>query len=200
MSLAHAIVIPVPQEHAPASATPVEKGQHASSEAEHRFNPLEPSFGLMFWSGITFLLLFILLWKFAWKPILSKVEERENKIKGDVDRAESARNEAEATLKRHEAKLAEAAQAARETIEAARVRAEQAAAGIAAQAKVDAEATLTRARAQIEADKQRAVADIKSAVVELSMAVTREVVKRTAQQDDHSRIADDLIRRMKGVG
>jgi F-type H+-transporting ATPase subunit b len=175
---------------------------HASSEqsAEHRFNPLEPSFGLMFWSLITFALLFILLMKYAWKPILSKVEEREKKIKGDVDGAEQARLKAEDTLKRHEAKLAEAAQAARETVEAARARAEQAAAGIAAVAKSEAEAILVRAREQIEADKQRAVADIKTAVVELSMAVTREVVKRTAAQEDHSKIADDLIRRVKDAG
>jgi F-type H+-transporting ATPase subunit b len=177
---------------------PQEKAEHASTESGgHKFNPLEPSFGLMFWSAVTFVILLIMLSKFAWKPILAKVDEREKKIKGDIDGAEKARTDAEATLKRHEAKLAEAAQAARETVEAARVRAEQAAAGIAAAAKAEAEATLARARAQIEADKQRAVADIKAAVVELSMAVTREVVKRTSQQEDHAKIADDLIRHVK---
>jgi F-type H+-transporting ATPase subunit b len=182
------------------------KNEHASTGAggDHGFDPLKPSFGLMFWSSITFILLFILLMKFAWKPILAKVEEREKKIRGDVDGAEKARKDAEATLAKHEAKLAEAAQAARDTIEAARVRAEQAAAGIAAAAKAEAEATLAKARAQIESDKQRAVADIKTAVVELSMAVTREVVKRTAGQEDHATIADDLIRHvnapMKGAG
>ena len=193
----------LPQEHEKPATTdkPVEAG-HATTQAggEHKFNPLEPSFGLMFWSGITFILLFILLMKFAWKPILAKVEEREKKIKGDVDGAEKARLDAEATLRKHEAKLAEAAQAARDTIEAARVRAEQTAAGIAATAKTEAEAILTRARAQIEADKQKAVQDIKTAVVELSMAITREVVKRTAGQEDHQRIADDLIRHVKDAG
>jgi F-type H+-transporting ATPase subunit b len=190
----------IPQEHAkPATADSPVEASHASTQApaKHEFNPLEPHFGLMFWSGITFVLLFILLMKFAWKPILAKVEEREKKIKGDVDGAEKARLDAEATLRKHEAKLAEAAQEARNTIEAARVRAEQAAAGIAAVAKTEAEAILTRARAQIEADKQKAVQDIKTAVVELSMAVTREVVKRTAGQEDHQRIADDLIRHVK---
>jgi F-type H+-transporting ATPase subunit b len=173
-------------------------GTHATTEKHaDEFNLLAPSWGLMFWSGVTFVCLLVLLRAFAWKPILAKVEEREKKIKGDVDGAEKARTDAEATLKLHEAKLAEAAQAARDTIEAARVRAEQAAAGIAAAAKVEAEAILTRARAQIEADKDRAVQDIKTAVVELSMAVTREVVKRTAGQEDHARIADDLIRHVK---
>jgi F-type H+-transporting ATPase subunit b len=176
---------------------PVEPHGSTQAAGGHKFNPLEPSFGLMFWSGITFVLLFILLMKFAWKPILAKVEEREKKIRGDVDGAQKARMDAEATLKLHEAKLAEAAQAARDTIEAARVRAEQAAAGIAAAAKTEAEAILARARAQIEADKDKAVQDIKTAVVELSMAVTREVVKRTAGQEDHARIADDLIRHVK---
>ena len=192
-----------PQSHdEPAKPAAPATSEHATTEAagEHKFNPLEPSYGLMFWSGITFALLFILLMKYAWKPILKKVDEREKKIQGDHDRAAQARTDAEAVLARHEAKLAEAAQSARDTIEAARVRAEQAAAGIAAAAKAEAEATLAKARAQIESDKQRAVADIKTAVVELSMAVTREVVKRTAGQEDHAKIADDLIRRVKDAG
>lgn len=168
--------------------------------ASHGFNPLEPSWGLFFWSAVTFVLLFALLKKFAWGPIIKMVEEREGRIRGDLDRAEKARVDAEGLLRQHEAKLAEAAQAARETVEAARVRAEQAAAGIAATAKTEAESILARARAQIEADKQRAVADIKTAVVELSMAVTREVVKRTSSQEDHARLADELIHRMKDAG
>lgn len=194
--------IPGPQHGGPEPAAPTTKGEHAGTKAadDHGFDPLKPSGGLLFWSTLTFILLFILLMKFAWKPILAKVEEREKKIKGDVDGAEKARAGAEATLKLHEAKLAEAAQAARDTIEAARVRAEQAAAGIAATAKAEAEATLAKARAQIESDKQRALSDIKTAVVELSMAVTREVVKRTAGQEDHAKIADDLIRHVKGAG
>lgn len=170
---------------------------HADS---HGFDPLKPSWGLWFWSLVTFVILFFMLRKLAWGPILKMVEEREGKIRGDIDRAEKARLDAEATLKLHEAKLAEAAQAARETVEAARMRAEQAAAGIATAAKAEAESILTRARAQIEADKQRAVADIKTAVVELSMAVTREVVKRTSSQEDHAKIADEMILRVKDAG
>jgi F-type H+-transporting ATPase subunit b len=182
--------------HKPVASTT----QPSTEKHADEFNLLAPSWGLMFWSAVTFICLLILLRAFAWKPILEKIESREKKIKGDVDGAEKARVDAEATLKKHEAKLAEAAQAARDTIEAARLRAEQAAAGIAAAAKTEADAILTRARAQIEADKQKAVADIKTAVVELSMAVTREVVKRTAGQEDHARIADDLIRRVKDAG
>jgi F-type H+-transporting ATPase subunit b len=177
---------------------------HAATQdahgGSHGFNPLEPSWGLFFWSAVTFLLLCVLLKKFAWGPITKMVEDREKRIRGDLDGAEKARVEAERTLKQHEAKLAEAAQAARETVEAARARAEQAAAGIAASAKAEAEATLARARAQIEADKQRAVADIRTAVVELSMAVTREVVKRTASQEDHAKLADELIRHVRSAG
>jgi F-type H+-transporting ATPase subunit b len=176
---------------------PVESTAASTEKHSDEFNLLAPSWGLMFWSGVTFVCLLLLLRAFAWKPILARIEEREKKIRGDVDGAEKARQQAEATLKLHEAKLAEAAQNARDTIEAARVRAEQAAAGIAAAAKAEAEATLARARTQIEADKQKAVSDIKTAVVELSMAVTREVVKRTAGQEDHAKIADDLIRHVK---
>ncbi len=192
------ISAPITQEDAP----PVEKTTtetQSPASAPHGFDPLQPSWGLWFWSLITFLLLFLLLTKFAWKPIVRMVEEREKKIRGDIDTAERARADAEATLKRYETQLAEAAMKARETVEAARVRAEQAAAEIAAQAKVDAEAILTRARTQIESDKQKALGDIKASVIELSMAITREVVKRTAAQEEHAAVANELMKRMKDV-
>ncbi len=143
--------------------------------------------------------LMLLLLKFAWKPIVKMVEDREKKIRGDIDGAEKARAEAEAALKKYQVQLDEAAVKARETVEAARARAEQAAAEIAVVAKTEAEGIIVRARAQIEAEKQKALADIKASVVELSMAITREVVKRTASQEDHAAIAGDLIKRMKDV-
>lgn len=188
----------IPQHGGPA---PVEghSSTEAQGEAGHKLDPLEPSFGLTFWSGVTFMCLLLLLLKFAWKPIVKMVEDREKKIRGDIDGAEKARAEADAALKKYQAQLDEAAVKARETVEAARARAEQAAAEIAAVAKTEAEGIIVRARAQIEAEKQKALADIKASVVELSMAITREVVKRTASQEDHAAIAGDLIQRMKDV-
>ncbi len=172
--------------------------EHAA-EAGHKLDPLEPSFGLTFWSGVTFMCLLLLLLKFAWKPIVKIVEDREKKIRGDLEGAEKAKAEADAALRKYQAQLDESAVKARETVEAARARAEQAAAEIATAAKAEAAGIIAKARAEIEGEKQKALADIKASVVELSMAITREVVKRTASQDDHAAIANDIMKRMKDV-
>src|SRR5574344_940512 len=66
---------------------------------------LKPDTGLMFWTIVNFLILAFLLAKFAWKPLLKSLKEREDKIANDVASAQQARNEAQRIQKELEARL-----------------------------------------------------------------------------------------------
>jgi F-type H+-transporting ATPase subunit b len=167
--------------------------------AEHGFDPLRPSQGLSFWSAVAFALVLVLLLKFGWKPITEKIEQREKRIRADLDGAEKARLDADQTLAQYKRQLDEAALRARETIDEARTRAEKAAAEINAQARVEAEGLVARAKLQIEAEKDKALADVKQAAVELALEITRTVVKRTASQEDLAKTADEVLPRFKTV-
>ncbi len=186
----------------PRIATAIQEGHAAAANdaaaagGHGGFDPLAVSPGLAFWSGVTFLALLFLLTKFAWKPIVAAVEAREGKLKGDLDAADKARAEAEATARKLTAELDSAAVRARETVEHARVAAERVAAEISARAKLDAEAIRVRAEADIEAARDKALADIKEVAVDLAIAITRDVVKRNATDDDHRKSAEEVVKSM----
>jgi F-type H+-transporting ATPase subunit b len=178
----------------------IDAGSAASAaggpEGGQGFNPLEVSPGLAVWSGVTFLILLFLLTKFAWKPIVAAVEAREHKLEGDLAGAEKARADAEAAARKLAAELDAAALKARETVEQARASAERVAAEIAARAKAEAEAARARAEADIEAAREKALADIKEVAVDLAIAITREVVKKSASDDDHRKAAEEVVKAM----
>ncbi|HYC78143.1 MAG TPA: F0F1 ATP synthase subunit B [Planctomycetota bacterium] len=178
--------------------------ERSTTEAGHdagpsKFNPLEPSFGLTFWSGLTYILLLVLLAKFAWGPITRMVEEREKRIRGDLDGAERARAEADQALAQYRRQLDEAALRAKETLEEAREKAEKAGAEILARSRAEADALLEKAKRQIEGERDKALAEVKTAAVELALEITRTVVKRTASQEDLARTAEEVLPRFKTV-
>ena len=69
---------------------------------------LLPKAGLIVWTVIIFVILLVLLRKLAWKPILDALDERTNKIKASLDKAESAQKEAERMRAEHEANMEKA--------------------------------------------------------------------------------------------
>ena len=74
-----------------------------------------PDFGLLFWTGLVFCSLLFLLAKFAWKPILDAVEERDNSIKKAISSAENARKEME-TLKEDNSRILKEARIERDRL------------------------------------------------------------------------------------
>ena len=86
---------------------------------------LDVSPGLIFWTVITFLILLFILKKMAWKPILSSLDERENKIKESLEKAEFARTEAEKLIAENKSNLAKAEEDAQKIIAQGREYAEK---------------------------------------------------------------------------
>ncbi len=137
----------------------------------------EFSVGLFFWQAVVFILLLLLLRKFAWKPILGAVNEREQGIKDALDSAEKAKLEMQ-NLQADNQKLLQEARAERESMmkDAREIKAK-----MITDAKVEAQEaankTIANAQATIEAEKKAAVADIKAQVANLSIEIAEKVVK-----------------------
>ena len=81
---------------------------------------ITPGFGLIFWTVVTFVALAFLMGKFAWKPLLSAIKEREKSIEDSLETARSDREEAEKLLEEHKALIAEANRERGQALEAAR--------------------------------------------------------------------------------
>ena len=135
------------------------------------------SFGLFIWQIVLFLLLLFLLRKFAWKPILNAVEEREDGIKKALASAEDAKKEMQNVTADSE-KLLKEARAEREAMmKEAREIKEKMIADSKEQAKVEGDKMIKQAQGTIESEKKAAVAELKSQVAELSVSIAEKVIK-----------------------
>ena len=144
---------------------------------------LTPDVGLVFWTTIAFLLLVFLLKKFAWKPILQTLRMREESIDEALKAAENAREEM-GELKADNEKLFVKAREERELL---LKDASKAASMIKDAAKNDAEVITKRmmedAKAGIEAEKQSALAEIRSQVANLSIEIAEKIIRKNLEND-----------------
>lgn len=138
---------------------------------------VEPSFGLIFWMTLSFLAVLFILAKFAWKPILNGLKEREASIADALNEAKKAREENAAMMARNE-DLMRAAREEREVLlkEARDIR-DREIAQAKAKAKTEADALLSRARVEIQNEKNAAITEMKNQVAELSILVAERILK-----------------------
>jgi F-type H+-transporting ATPase subunit b len=150
-----------------------------------------PEVGLVFWTLVSFLILLFLLGKFAWKPILAAVNEREQSIETALSRAEAVKEEMARLTNENEALLKQA-RAERDTIlaEASKVKNQ-----IIADAKDAAQKEGARqieiARIEINNQKAIAMADVKNQVASLSLDIAEKVLRK---QFEDQKKQDELVR------
>ena len=144
----------------------------------------EFSVGLFFWQTVLFVLLVLLLKKFAWKPILNAVNEREQGIKDALDSAQKAKEEM-ANLQAGNEKLLKEARAERDAmLKEARDIKNKMISDAKDEAKVEADKMVAQAQAAIESEKKAAIADLKNQVATLSINIAEKVVKQNLATDD----------------
>jgi len=144
----------------------------------------EFSVGLFFWQTLLFIALVLLLKKFAWKPILNAVNEREQGIKDALDSAQKAKEEM-ANLQADNEKLLKEARAERDAmLKEARDIKNKMISDAKDEAKVEADKMVAQAQAAIESEKKAAIADLKNQVATLSINIAEKVVKQNLATDD----------------
>jgi len=138
---------------------------------------ITPGFGLVFWTIITFLFLLLILRKFAWKPILGAVEEREVGIKSALESAENARKEME-NLKADNERILNEARAEREAmLKEAREIKNKMIADAKNEAQSQANKMIEQAQTAIESEKKAAMAELRNQVATLSVDIAEKVVR-----------------------
>ena len=138
---------------------------------------ITPEVGLFFWQTVTFVVLIFLLAKFAWKPILSAIKEREDSINTALDSAENAKKELQNLNAENERILNEARAERDGMLKEAR---EMKASMIAAakdEAQAEADKVIKQAQEAIIVEKKSAIADLKNQVAGISVEIAEKVVK-----------------------
>lgn len=162
------------------------------------FNPLDFDPGAFMLTLILFFILLFLLMKFAWNPILDSLDQREKKIAGAVNDAENAKREAERLIAEHKQKLADAERAVAARIEEGRAQAERQASTIVDAAREEADRERERAKKEIDVAKQRAISEIRGEAVKLSRQIAEKVLVRKIDENDHRRLAEEVLSSLGG--
>ena len=149
--------------------------------------------GTLFWSVVAFLLLFVVLKKVAWGPIISALELREKEIKDALDAAAIAKEDAEKATSDYE-KIKQEAHAEAQTIlsEAKSVK-EKMISNAVEEAKKKAEQETESALQSINAEKEKAVKEIKTAAVDLSIKVASKLIEKNLDSNDNRKLVSDAI-------
>ena len=141
----------------------------------------------------SFLLLIVLIKKFAWENITSTFEQRAKKISDDIDGAESARQKAEDLAQKRETELAGSRQEATTIIENAKETAEKNKAGILADAADEAGRLKEKANQEIAQTKAEALNSIKGDVADLTVNLASKILGQKLDQEAHKELIDRYI-------
>jgi F-type H+-transporting ATPase subunit b len=154
---------------------------------------LSPSYGLMAWTLIIFVVLALVLSRFAFGPITAAVRAREQALEEAISAAKRDREEAASLLAEHRAALDASRGEAQKLIADARVAAERVRAELVEQAHAEQASMLERARQEIESEKVRAVADLRREAVDLAIAGAGKVIERNLDQASNRQLVESFL-------
>ncbi len=149
--------------------------------------------GVIFWTVITFVLLLLILKKFAWKPILTALDQRETAIKDSLDRAEKANEDAQKILSENQASLEKAEEESKKIISQSRIYAEKLKEQILQDSKAEAKKIIDEASAEIERKKDSAFDELKTQVSEIAIRAAEIILKENLNKETQIKVLNNYI-------
>jgi F-type H+-transporting ATPase subunit b len=155
---------------------------------------ITPEWGLIFWTGISFLILLFILGKFAWKPILKSVNDREGSILEALEQAEKAKREMENLQADNQNALKEARAEREAMLKEAREIKEKLIATAKEEAQLQAGKMIEQAQTAIESEKKAAMTELKNHVASLSVEIAEKVVRNElSNKGKQLKLVEDML-------
>lgn len=158
---------------------------------------LTPDFGLFFWTLLAFLIVFLILKKAAWKPIVKALNEREAGIADSIAAAEKVKQEMAVMQSQNEALLVQAREERTQLLKEAKETKDRIISEAKEQAKVEGNKIIEDALLQIERQKNAAMTEVKNEIGQLAVEVAEKILRKQlstegAQQDLVKMLAEDI--------
>ena len=154
---------------------------------------LNPLTSTLFWQIIAFIILWILLARFVFKPISNIIKKREEKISASVSEADKLKEDAEKMLAEYRLKLDEARVEAQTIVEQSRTIGDNLKNELVDKAKMESSKIIAEAKKEIERERDRALASIRENVVDLTLITTEKLIGKSLKTEDHLRIIEESI-------
>ena len=163
-------------------------------------NPLvQPDPGLYIWTILTFLVLLGLLAKFAWRPLLAALEQRQEAIRKSLDDVRQAKQELEKVHAESAKLLAQARAEADSIVSATRSDVNQFREEMRQRARTEAEGIVKNAERQIEQETARALQQIRHEAVDISVSIASKLLQRNVSKDDNARLIEDTFKQIEST-
>lgn len=165
----------------------------ALAQEAHKADLLQPAYGLMVWTLVIFVVLLLVLTKFAFKPITAAVEAREKALQAAIDGARRDREEAALLLAEHRAALDASRGEGQKLIADARAAAERVRAELIEQAHAEQTRMLERARAEIDAERAKAIAELRREAVDLAIIGAGKVINESLDSAKNRKLVESYL-------
>ncbi len=150
--------------------------------------------GLQLWTLVAFLVLLVLLTKFAFKPIAQALDRRGEAIKKSIEDAEKQRAEAKKLMEDYQKQVADARSEAGKIIEEARQLGERVRKEVVEKANSEASAVAQRAQEEIQRQKEKGIQEMKDTVAALSVQIASKVIEKEVNEATHRQLVENLIK------
>jgi F-type H+-transporting ATPase subunit b len=155
--------------------------------------------GLQIWTLVSFVVLLVLLSKFAFKPIAQALDRRGESIKKSIEEAEKQRAEAKKLMDDYQKQLADARNEAGKIIEEARQLGERVRKEVVDKSNAEASAAVQRAQEEIQRQKEKGIQEMKDTVAALSIQIASRVIEKELDEATHRQLVENLIKDLNKV-
>ena len=149
--------------------------------------------GLLIWTIIIFIILMLILKKYAWSPLLKSLNDREKSIKDSIDKAERLREESEKLLQQNRELLAKADEEARKVINEGKEMSEKLRNEMIGKTHDDASRMLQQAKAEIEREKVAALNELRGEITNLAIHAAGKLIDENLDNDKQKKLVDKFI-------
>ncbi len=150
--------------------------------------------GLQIWTLVSFVVLLVLLSKFAFKPIAQALDRRSEAIRKSIEEAEKQRAEAKKLMEDYQKQLAEARAEANKIVEEARGLGENVRKEVVEKANAEASALLQRSQEELQRQKEKGVQELKDTVAGLSVQIASKIIEKEVNEATHRQLVENLIK------
>jgi len=154
---------------------------------------MKPDTGLMFWTLVIFVVLMFVLSKYAFRPLTKAVQDRERALQEAIDAAKADRDAAAALLSEHQAQIEGARNDAQKFIAEGRAVAEKMRTDMIEQTRKEQQDMLDRARRDIEAEKDKAISQLRREAVDLALAGASKVIEQNLESQKNRQLVESYL-------
>ena len=163
-------------------------------------NILSRRFDLGIWTLVVFVVLLLVLRRFAWGPMLEGLKRREQNIRHALEEAQRAREDAEKTRSQLQAEMSQAADKVRQMMDEARRDAQRATDDLISKARGEIQGERDRLRREIDTARDQALQQLWGQAAHLAAMISAKAVRRELNVEDHRRLVDEAIAELKDAG